>query len=867
MAGETCEVCGQKDFTAEGGFFYCVECGTKSRTHGQQLVEEFDTEAVNQGVRGIKLKVENKILMITSYEQINYILLAFTERLISFGAGENLKLTVLQMWTSYLRRMEIAFFDKEKPEKPRLSAFFLPIDAAIIYSRKLPRAPKRPRRASTGPSQTSEGEMSETQSLASRRILNRRSRANQRRLLNAEHDSFLSDQQSDVNRSLHEMSVRSLNTSQQSGEESDASSRSSLLSANGGPKVRFSRLARVRMKRKMKLSSRYIDKLEQDTDWKVIQQSKQKGGVRGTLKRKGNVELGDPENLVPLVIYGLLGLALNVSGSEVQLADVVRFIREDHLSNDNLIQYLPQEIDPTCYASTLPRLQKTPVTSHTTLRNSAFKFAEMIHATPVMPNLAKLCLRYLQELQLPLELHGYINNLMDWFHPVMKRSSSCMPNYEGRAMAFILFALKLLFGLNDNTEVRISSSVADLNRLNAQTGNQTKTAFVFTEWLEYIEARKVIISQVYYPVNRLTATDDNVAPDPGLFISFNSKKINPTDATKPTTSDKSRREHLTRLKDITSTIIQTYYKPNRTKPTTSIDFEPSLTPYRSYLETIMLAQKNDSSIHIPEFMSVDHTDRTIEPLINISEFRRLLQENCRIKLRARKLKSNLESFHFIKPLTNVSSQVIDDFYKVHVNCTETDWCPLDKSQNPAPTSNEILDEIVVRNEIDRQYTALQKPKSSDGIATKLAKLDESIAASESMFSDTASFMYYPYQQSPIETANLPLRHHTLLVPNYDYWVRPINRPEQAAATLNCCCLPDNFYLVLNECARVVENSPLVIYQELIVLEDYFFYAVQPPERWCEMADPCAARKNIFRENSNIGDRSTTMRVVNSVSKY
>ena len=82
-------------------------------------------EAENNFFDGFQLSsFSEKLNRITSWEQANYILLGFTDLLVTFGAGSGFKLTVLQLWTTYLRRMEIAFFDKEAPELPRLPVFY-----------------------------------------------------------------------------------------------------------------------------------------------------------------------------------------------------------------------------------------------------------------------------------------------------------------------------------------------------------------------------------------------------------------------------------------------------------------------------------------------------------------------------------------------------------------------------------------------------------------------------------------------------------------------------------------------------------------------------------------------------------------------
>lgn len=63
-------------------------------------------------------------LDITSWEEFNYILVGLVDELIELGAKPELKLTTLQLWSSYLRLHEVAFFAKKEPKLPKLGAFF-----------------------------------------------------------------------------------------------------------------------------------------------------------------------------------------------------------------------------------------------------------------------------------------------------------------------------------------------------------------------------------------------------------------------------------------------------------------------------------------------------------------------------------------------------------------------------------------------------------------------------------------------------------------------------------------------------------------------------------------------------------------------
>lgn len=57
---------------------------------------------------------------LTTYEEFNYILLGLVNELIVIGVNSDFKLTVLQLWTEYLRRTEVAFFSKDDYDLPKL---------------------------------------------------------------------------------------------------------------------------------------------------------------------------------------------------------------------------------------------------------------------------------------------------------------------------------------------------------------------------------------------------------------------------------------------------------------------------------------------------------------------------------------------------------------------------------------------------------------------------------------------------------------------------------------------------------------------------------------------------------------------------
>ncbi|XP_058467577.1 TATA box-binding protein-associated factor RNA polymerase I subunit B [Malaya genurostris] len=890
---KVCDVCGQTEFTVEAGFYYCVECGTKSKHHGQELVDEDLANMRSQGAALLKLKKYKKCKRITSWEQANYILLGLTEKLISLGAEERLKLAVLQLWTAYLRRMEIAFFDKNKPEKPRMHVFYKKVDAEILYKRRKKPAKRKRGDGSKKAQPTSSKAASElscstvtNKSVTSRTSMVRKARTNQRQMMDAEYDSIVATQKSDLTSSLYDLSMRSLNSSRTGG-DSDASE-------GVGQKIRFSRLARIRMKRKLKMSSEHIRKHEQDVEEKMkCHRSKhcdpklpKKTFAETAVKRPtcwlnhqsetrtfsgeyllnsyrsatylcsclglvvqpagGPFHGGFAENLTRMLLSTFLALGLNVIESDVQLADLIRFYREHHLPHKNVMQYLPEELDPSCYKETLSVFHKgVTAMMHSELRESVMDLAKFLNVKPKTPDLLKLCRRYLEELCLPMDLLVYIKRIMSAFPPEMQEfRPNQLPNYEGRAMAFILFVLKLLFGINGTSEMKMSKSAAKLNRTISNLGLFDTSVFVFTEWIRYVEMRRVILGQINNAINRQVANEEGVDQDADIFIDHTMRKRRMVDSCR----DPHVRQKvlLSKIKDVITNIVDTHHRHGSSRDCRSdIEFEPSLTPYKSYLEQFLLAYNKDGKVHIPNFMSVDHTNRIVSPFVNLTDLKYLLFSNHQIRLIAKKVPSALKLFKFTDttPIhVFVSVQLLNEDPVMYAeDCDDDEWDPPEKPHaQEGKTHEKLLNQIIIRNEIERQRTEQivqdQSEQQSSSAAADTVEENESFSNhSEEMFSQLSDEIA-PNQAAEKSNRKLPMMSSVhLLTPSYDYWVRFFGRGEVISfETFDeqiVDGLPDNFRLVLEECARVVENRPQFLYQELMTLETYFFYAIQPVERF------------------------------------
>lgn len=105
--------------------------------------------------------------------------------------------------------------------------------------------------------------------------------------------------------------------------------------------------------------------------------------------------------LSPIKIYSLLYLGLLITKDKLQLGDLLRFIREGHLSFNNYINLFPEE-----YSDKLLNItnnNKNAVISSSSMRIYTAKMAKFLGVTTfiIVPDLNELCRRFSKEMNLP----------------------------------------------------------------------------------------------------------------------------------------------------------------------------------------------------------------------------------------------------------------------------------------------------------------------------------------------------------------------------------------------------------------------------------------------------------------------------------
>lgn len=105
--------------------------------------------------------------------------------------------------------------------------------------------------------------------------------------------------------------------------------------------------------------------------------------------------------LSPIKIYCLLYLGLLITKDKLQLGDLLRFIREGHLSFNNYISLFPEE-----YSNKLLNIannNKNAVLTSSSIRTYTAKMAKFLGVTTyiMVPDLNELCRRFCKEMNLP----------------------------------------------------------------------------------------------------------------------------------------------------------------------------------------------------------------------------------------------------------------------------------------------------------------------------------------------------------------------------------------------------------------------------------------------------------------------------------
>ncbi|XP_049547970.1 TATA box-binding protein-associated factor RNA polymerase I subunit B [Anopheles darlingi] len=812
-----CEVCGLDSFTLDAGFYYCDECGTKLAVKCETVV---DAVAGNDDVQHDVTKTETKH-EISSWEQLNYILHGLTERLIELGAPAELKRSVLQIWCAYLQKAEIAFFDKRKHSRPRITLLNQPNDLKLIFNRSV----ERTKTEST--KKKANAEISEKT----------RKRKLAQQLIEEEHSLQLLSQQSDLSSTL------------------DSLSQQSTINDSKKPLPgRFNKRARKRLLDELRIDEEHVIWHEREAPMNSTCHSISSSILTNRVSRGPVFSANDMTRMNRRsVLLAILALGLNQVGSIIMISDLWRWCEEGHLYFHDIRRYLPDTIDPESYAETIFHLARYHC-SEEEVRRLANRLVRKLSIVPRRPDLAALCLRYLGELALPYDLMSCITKLIAINPPRWDSSSwkpSSLPNYEISAMQYILCAMKLLFALDGATEDKLDTATKKLNDLLLPPGpGKHKALFVWGEWQRYVAMRRIILEQMHFPTHYSQVQMINGKPafDSEMFVDFmESMVVSDEYETSGYRSNNKNgptwERRLSNLNSIISPLADNHRKAgvSRSSNSTSLrhfEFDPSLQPRRSYLKEILAMDATErASVYIPEYMWTDHSERVVAPFVNPMPLKRYLLSQCKVRLVTKRTKLSIEHIQMEKYCSTENR--IDRFIRRHslmevllTNCDDdNDDGGNDDGDNDDPSIAERKD---ILEYLEERITAKQQNRDEllRHVLHRNVINDLGLAYSLTATGDNEQDAHAvnPFEGNPplLETLDgeetCASKVHISL-PNYHYWTRNgsydilyhDNGVEQYLSGL-----PASFRFLLKEAATVTCSSVCELYHGLRQLEQRIF---------------------------------------------
>jgi hypothetical protein len=275
--------------------------------------------------------------------------------------------------------------------------------------------------------------------------------------------------------------------------------------------------------------------------------------------------------------------ALNICGSDLQLSDLIRFVREGHVSFFKMRQFLPDDIIEQDVPLSFEEHHSYRMINYEHTRKLLSSFVRLIpdlRTSFRTPNLIKLARRYTHELNLPTELGDYIERLMIFLPPVM-HFHFYAPNYEGRALAYVLFVLKLLFGVDGYREKEMSESARRVNK----KAKPQQEIFVYEDWRKFIEYRQIILGKFYYPTLLFHHEDFPEQP----YMAFNTmlESLNPktyrTESQIVNVYNEKRMQAKTNASEILMGLAEAHEKSTFAQ----FSFESSLTPLTDNYQRIL----------------------------------------------------------------------------------------------------------------------------------------------------------------------------------------------------------------------------------------------------------------------------------------
>ncbi|XP_049880541.1 uncharacterized protein LOC126377005 [Pectinophora gossypiella] len=230
------------------------------------------------------------------------------------------------------------------------------------------------------------------------------------------------------------------------------------------------------------------------------------------------------------LLLAILYLALNFCQSQIQLSHILRFVRERRLSIVHCTRFVPKELNVKSIPHWRNFVNCREYTSKGILQIAMSLIKSLKLGPPLVPDLRKIVDNLVTDLCLPKEFKNLVYSLMHYIpcdflavdYKFANRALVRVPDFEGVVMAYILIALKMTFGLDDQYEITLSNAVEQINdeenRLKSHKlglySQPTDRLFSFREWCNFLQFRKKMLCKYYLPM----AQQHNLDIDDRVFM-------------------------------------------------------------------------------------------------------------------------------------------------------------------------------------------------------------------------------------------------------------------------------------------------------------------------------------------------------------
>ncbi|OWF38332.1 TATA box-binding protein-associated factor RNA polymerase I subunit B-like [Mizuhopecten yessoensis] len=392
----SCTVCGEDEFEARDGLFFCTMCMTQSQDLRQEeAAEEFIDVSNAFGMHMIRNKKQqhktdkqdqrDKGRSWSCYEGFQIIIKEQVKALIRLGADPKLKDVVFRLWCTYLAKINVAFTENLEKNDPLLKKF-------ERHREKYPGTENDP----------------DIKPVVLCRTMKKK--------------SGVAAAKANIESQELQFSLR---------EEEFYDDDNPFQRGQGKPTSG--------------------DELDVDSD--DNSDIEEDGQSSTHLTRRSYIRHPGFMSMKKTLAFCHLGLMY--TNPLTTAVDIVRWVHENEIPYEKASNLLPKDMKFGPYDSNTFRAN-LPVSEEKLRQNSGQMINYLDLLDIPMPPITDLINKYLVILELPGDLHGFVHKIQELTAYVKHYKRIGLPSYDSIAMAFIITTLEILIGLDGSIERKLS---------------------------------------------------------------------------------------------------------------------------------------------------------------------------------------------------------------------------------------------------------------------------------------------------------------------------------------------------------------------------------------------------------------------------